>query len=105
MSGWPAVPAPVRSDNPWGGAVLPPRPLPESPPRSSRIPQTSRQAPPAQGGGWGDVLGSVLTGGGGKRESALESMAKSAARSVGSSMGRQIGNAVLRGVLGSMLKR
>jgi hypothetical protein len=106
----PAAPAPVRSDNPWGGAVLPPRPLPEAPPpRSPRIPQTSRQAPPAQGGaqggGWGDVLGSVLSGGGGRRESPLESMAKSAARSVGSSMGRQIGNAVLRGVLGSILKR
>ena len=102
----PAAPAPVRSDNPWGGAVLPPRPLPEAPPpRSPRIPQNSRQAPPTQGGGWGDVLGSVLSGGGGKRESPLESMAKSAARSVGSSMGRQIGNAVLRGVLGSMLKR
>jgi uncharacterized protein len=98
-------PAPVRSDNPWGGAVLPPRPLPEASPRTSRIPQTSRQAPPAQTGGWGDVLGSVLTGAGGKREGALESMAKSAARSVGSSMGRQIGNAVLRGVLGSILKR
>ena len=102
----PAAPAPVRSDNPWGGAVLPPRPLPEAPPpRSPRIPQTSRQAPQPSGGGWGEVLGSVLTGSGGRREGALESMAKSAARSVGSSMGRQIGNAVLRGVLGSILKR
>ena len=59
----------------------------------------------AIGGGWGDVLGTVLTGHGGRREGALESMAKSAARSVGSTMGRQLGNAVLRGVLGSMLKR
>jgi hypothetical protein len=94
----------VRSDNPWGGAVLPPRPLPEAPPpRSSRIPQTARPAPAESG--WGGVLNDMLTGRGGKREGALESMAKSAARSVGSTMGRQIGNAVLRGVLGSMLKR
>ncbi|MCB4824694.1 helicase HerA-like domain-containing protein [Roseicella aerolata] len=108
-------PAPVRSDNPWGGVVVPPRPLPEAPPpRGGRIPQVPRRPdapgpwsgqPQGQGGGWGNVLGTVLTGGGGRRESPLESMAKSAARSMGTSVGRRLGDAVLRGVLGSILKR
>jgi DNA helicase HerA-like ATPase len=96
--------APVRSGNPWGGATLPPRPLPQAPPtpRGSRIPQIPQgQA----GGGLGGMLGDILTGRGGKREGVAESMAKSVARSMGSSVGRQIGNAVLRGVLGSILKR
>ncbi|MDO9710628.1 helicase HerA-like domain-containing protein [Paracraurococcus lichenis] len=114
---WQAAPAPVRNDNPWGGVSLPPRPMPEAPARHGNVPQAPRReapgpwggsAPPqpgAQGGGWGDILGTVLTGNHGRREGALESMAKSAARSVGSSVGRQIGNAVLRGVLGSLMKR
>jgi hypothetical protein len=56
--------------------------------------------PPAEAagaGGLGGVLGSVLTGGGGKRESPIEALAKSAARS--------LGPAIVRGVLGSILKR
>ncbi|TCZ57795.1 helicase HerA-like domain-containing protein [Roseicella aquatilis] len=109
---WSTGPAPVRNDDPWGGVVVPPRPVPEAPARSGRIPRTSRRDAPgpwggepgqggAPGGGWGDVLGQVLTGGGGRRESPLESMAKSVARSMGSTVGRQI----VRGVLGSILKR
>ncbi|WP_149538633.1 helicase HerA-like domain-containing protein [Siccirubricoccus phaeus] len=86
--------APVRGGNPWGGAALPPRPVPEARgPRGGRIPDT--------GGGLGGMVGDILTGRGGRREGVVESMAKSAARSVG----RQLGNAVLRGVLGSILKR
>jgi hypothetical protein len=98
--------APVRGGSPWGGAVPPPRPLPEHPapaPRGSRIPQIPRQQDGS--GGIGGMLGDILSGRGGRREGVAESMAKSAARSIGSSVGRQIGNAVLRGVLGSLLRR
>ncbi|TDG06948.1 DUF853 family protein, partial [Paracraurococcus ruber] len=34
----PRGPAPVRSDNPWGGVSLPPRPLPEAPAQGGRVP-------------------------------------------------------------------
>ncbi|HET6757143.1 MAG TPA: helicase HerA-like domain-containing protein, partial [Burkholderiales bacterium] len=50
-------------------------------------------------GGWGELLGSVLTGKGSRRQGVLESMAKSAARTVGTEVGRR----VMRGVLGSIL--
>ncbi len=69
----------------------------------------SQQGAPAQaaqpGGGsdWlqeaGAVLGSVLGGGAGRRETPAQAMVKSAARSIGSTVGRQI----VRGVLGSIL--
>ncbi|MFP5405073.1 MAG: helicase HerA-like domain-containing protein [Gammaproteobacteria bacterium] len=51
------------------------------------------------GGGLSDVLGGILSGGGGRRESPVEAMAKSAARSIGSSLGREL----IRGVLGTLL--
>jgi hypothetical protein len=118
----PSGPAPVRSGNPWGsgaggGAPGPwggPAPAgggrasvpstgggagrPGLPP--SRGPRMPPRQPPAEAagtGGLGGVLGSVLTGGGGKRESPIEALAKSAARS--------LGPAIVRGVLGSILKR
>ncbi|MBY0330722.1 MAG: DUF853 domain-containing protein [Acetobacteraceae bacterium] len=47
------------------------------------------------------MLGSILTGGGGRRESPAETLAKSAARSIGT----QVAGAIMRGVLGSILKR
>jgi DNA helicase HerA-like ATPase len=50
-------------------------------------------------GGLGGMLGEILTGGGGRRQSPIEAMAKSAARSIGTTLGRQI----VRGVLGSLL--
>ncbi len=53
----------------------------------------------ASGGGFADVLGGILSGGHGRRESPIEAMAKSAARSVGSSIGREL----IRGVLGTLL--
>ena len=61
--------------------------------------------PQNEGGGIADVLGSILTGGGGRRQSAAEALVKSAMRSVGSNVGRQVGNAIVRGVLGSIMKR
>ncbi len=66
----------------------------------ARIPAAAAAgAPPAAAGGVLGGLGQVLTGGGGRRESAVESMMKSAARAIGSQVGRQI----IRGVLGSIL--
>ena len=45
------------------------------------------------------MLGSVLGGGGSRRESVGEALVKNAARAIGSEVGRQI----IRGVLGSLL--
>ncbi len=59
------------------------------------------QPAPAESGGLGGMLGSVLGGGGSRREGAAEALAKSAARAIGSEVGRQI----IRGVLGSLLGR
>ena len=107
-----ASPAQVGGTNPWG---VPPAPAGSArriggAGATSATPPTRRRspAPPAQAapqGGLGDVLGSILTGGGGRRQSAAEAMVKSAMRSVGSNVGRQVGNAIVRGVLGSILKR
>src|SRR5574340_929517 len=57
------------------------------------------QPAPAESGGLGGMLGSVLGGGGSRREGAAEALAKSAACAIGSEVGRQI----IRGVLGSLL--
>ncbi|MBB5693679.1 helicase HerA-like domain-containing protein [Muricoccus pecuniae] len=91
--------------SPGGGAPA------SSLPPARRIPATAsrgtargaaRPAPNEEaGGGWGDVLNDVLTGGGGRRQGVVEAMAKSAMRSMGS----QVGRALVRGVLGSLLKR
>ena len=93
--------------NPWGA--------PPASASSRRIggaaptPSRGRAAPKPQeapaSGGLGAVLGDILGGGGGRRQSATEAMVKSAMRSVGSNVGRQVGNAIVRGVLGSILKR
>lgn len=60
---------------------------------------------PAAGGGLGGLLGDILIGGGGRRQSLGEAVLKSAMRSAGSQVGRQVGTAIVRGVLGSILKR
>ncbi len=68
-------------------------------------------AAPAQQGGLGGMLDSILGGGapktgprGGRApQSMTEKIVSSAARSVASSVGRQVGNAIIRGVLGSIL--
>jgi DNA helicase HerA-like ATPase len=62
-------------------------------------PSSPSAGAPSGGGGLADVLGSIVSGGGGRRESPVEAMAKSAARSVGSSIGREL----VRGVLGTLL--
>ena len=56
-------------------------------------------------GGWGDVLGGVLGGGGSRRQSAGEAMIKSAARAIGSQLGRQIIRGVLGGIFGGGKRR
>ena len=105
--------APVRGGDPWGGAPAGPwggasggqprqdgtaaEPQPRQRRPAGRIPAT-RQS----GGG---LLGDILTGGNGRRESAAGALAKSVARSVGSQVGGQIGRALVRGILGSILKR
>ena len=100
--------APADAANPWG---MPPAATGGSSRRiGGAAPATRRQraapAPePASSGGLGDMLGSILSGGGGRRQSPAEAMVKSAMRSVGSNVGRQVGNAIVRGVLGSILKR
>jgi len=111
---WAGGPAPRRdTGNPWGvepggaasrriggrGEAMPPAPA------RRRITVQRREAEPAGGGGFGGVLGDILTGGGGRRQGVAEALVKSAMRGVGSNVGRQVGNAIVRGVLGSILKR
>jgi DNA helicase HerA-like ATPase len=71
--------------------------------RAAAKPAAAPPAPAESGGlangGLGGMLGSVLGGGGRRREGAAEALAKSAARAIGSEVGRQI----IRGVLGSLL--
>ena len=63
-------------------------------------------APRAEAGpGVEGMLGSILSGGGGRRQGMAEVVAKSVARSVSNQVGRQVGNAIVRGLLGSILKR
>ncbi len=65
---------------------------------SRRIGSRGQPAAPAPGGG--GILGSILTGGGGRRQGAAEAMATSMARTVGTQLGRTL----VRGVLGGLLK-
>jgi hypothetical protein len=51
------------------------------------------------------MLGGILGGGGGRRQTPAEAMLKSAMRSIGTKVGGQVGNAIVRGVLGSIMKR
>jgi DNA helicase HerA-like ATPase len=97
---------PTDAANPWG---VPPaaaggasRRIGGAAPATNRRPATPA---PEAAGGLGDMLGSILSGGGGRRQTPAEAMVKSAMRSVGSNVGRQVGNALVRGVLGSLLKR
>ena len=116
------VAANPEPENPWGAATAAPASAADpwgAPPASRRIggsaapaparrraPAPARaEAPPAATGGLGGVLGDLLTGGGGRRQSPAEAMVKSAMRGIGSNVGRQVGNAIVRGVLGSILKR
>ena len=100
--------APVDAGNPWG---VPPAVGTASRRIGGAAATTPRRRAPAPraaqpaSGGLGDMLGSILSGGGGRRQSPAEAMVKSAMRSVGSNVGRQVGNAIVRGVLGSILKR
>ncbi len=64
---------------------------------SRRIGSRGRATTPASGGG---ILGSILTGSGGRRQGAAEAMATSMART----MGTQLGRSLVRGVLGGLLK-
>ncbi|MFL5337519.1 MAG: helicase HerA-like domain-containing protein [Geminicoccaceae bacterium] len=105
---WGVAPATSTTDaNPWGAppAGASSRRIGSAAP----VPSRGRIAPQPQlapaSGGLGAVLGDILGGGGGRRQSAAEAMVKSAMRSVGSNVGRQVGNAIVRGVLGSILKR
>jgi len=119
-----AAPADAAAQNPWGvdpaagsGESSNPWGVPTADNTASRriggavqgAPRRRALSPPPQpqneGGGIADVLGSILTGGGGRRQSAAEALVKSAMRSVGSNVGRQVGNAIVRGVLGSIMRR
>ena len=112
---WGVAPAHVDTSNPWGvapdvtpssrriGGAAQASPAPPSRRRTAAPART--EAPPAASGGLGGMLGEILSGGGGRRQSPAEAMVKSAMRSVGSNVGRQVGNAIVRGVLGSILKR
>ena len=107
---WGVTPGGAPSDaNPWGAppAGASSRRIggaaPAPAPSRGRIAPKPQEAPAS--GGIGAVLGEILGGGGGRRQSAAEAMVKSAMRSVGSNVGRQVGNAIVRGVLGSLLKR
>ncbi len=119
-----AAPADAAAPNPWGvgpaagsGDSSNPWGIPTTGNTASRriggaaqgAPRRQAGSPPSQpqneGGGIADVLGSILTGGGGRRQSAAEALVKSAMRSVGSNVGRQVGNAIVRGVLGSIMRR
>ena len=64
---------------------------------AKRIGSRGQPAAPVSGGG---ILGSILTGSGGRRQGAAEAMATSMART----MGTQLGRTLVRGVLGSLLK-
>jgi DNA helicase HerA-like ATPase len=64
---------------------------------SRRIGSRGRATTPASSGG---ILGSILTGGGGRRQGAAEAMATSMARTVGTQLGRTL----VRGILGGLLK-
>jgi len=84
--------------SPWGGGSVP---------RTGRGPAPTPEAPPASGGGWGDVLGGILGGGGSSgarrgRMTTTEVVVKQVARSVASQVGSQIGRAIVRGVLGGL---
>ena len=99
----------AAADNPWGvpaGGNASSRRIGGA---AQRAPRSRAASPPPQpqseGGGITDMLGSILTGGSGRRQSPAEALVKSAMRSVGSNVGRQVGNAIVRGVLGSIMKR
>jgi DNA helicase HerA-like ATPase len=85
------------------------RRLQEASAETEGAPTSGQQQPPATGGGWSDVLGGIL-GGGGKpsgsrsrgRMTTGEVVVKQVARSVASQVGTQIGKALIRGVLGSL---
>ncbi|MBU1236967.1 MAG: DUF853 domain-containing protein [Gammaproteobacteria bacterium] len=62
-------------------------------------PKGGQKADSAEGGGLFGSLGSILTGGGGRRQSVGEAAIKSAARTIANQVGREI----VRGVLGSIL--
>jgi DNA helicase HerA-like ATPase len=69
-------------------------------------PNRAPEPQPSGGGILGDVIGSVLGGGGTRRRSGrmttTEVVVKQVARSVASQVGTQIGRALIRGVLGSL---
>ena len=67
---------------------------------SRRIGSRGQPAPQPSSGGSPGILGSILTGAGGRRQGAAEAMATSMARTVGTQLGRTL----VRGVLGSLLK-
>ena len=64
-----------------------------------RVGSRGQRTTQPSGGGAG-VLGSILTGAGGRRQGAAEAMATSMARTVGTQLGRTL----VRGVLGGLLK-
>ncbi|TPG59581.1 DUF853 family protein [Roseomonas nepalensis] len=104
--GGPAASVPASGGSVWGtgaaSSTLPPvRRVPAPAPAARGAPARAAPPEPRGSGGFGDVISDMLTGGGGRRQGAVEAMAKSAMRSVGS----QVGRALVRGVLGSLLKR
>ncbi|MFC3126358.1 helicase HerA-like domain-containing protein [Pseudoroseomonas globiformis] len=110
----PAGPAPVSGGNPWGTMGRPASSGPwgglpnpswgdAAPPAANRGRRRQMAQPKASAGG--GLLGEILGGGNGRRDSAAGALAKSVARSVGSQVGGQIGRALVRGILGSILKR
>ncbi|KAA2214749.1 helicase HerA-like domain-containing protein [Teichococcus oryzae] len=114
-SPWGDAPAPVRGGDPWGGsreassgpASGPWGGLPSPNWGQAEAPRRRagrRAAAPQPASGRG-LLGEILGGGNGRRDSAAGALAKSVARSVGSQVGGQIGRALVRGILGSILKR
>jgi len=76
------------------------RTLEENLTASRRIGSRGRPASQPATAGGGSILGSILTGAGGRRQGAAEAMATSMARTVGTQLGRSL----VRGVLGSLLK-
>ncbi len=67
---------------------------------SRRIGSRGQATTPARSDGGPGILGSILTGAGGRRQGAAEAMATSMARSVGTQLGRTL----VRGILGGLLK-